>query len=142
MTATWCLTAAVAFALAVAHPCRPGAAELRSLLADETCMQQHRDLLDSLVRTEGRAAIPMLEALLRDDVVFWNNLGMNLDEPTKLPAVRVDRLTAVLHHLAVLGYRDPHHLVRDVRDRFRDHPVLCEHARPIAAAAEAILPSE
>ncbi len=115
---------------------------LQSLLADETRMERHRDLLDCLVRAGGTSAVPVLEGLLRDEKVFWNNLGMNLDEPAKLPAVRVARLAAILHHLSVLGYRDPQHLVRDVRERFRDHPVLCDHGRSVITAARAIVASE
>jgi hypothetical protein len=116
--------------------------ELQSRLADETCMERHCELLDCLVRADGKSAIPVLERLLRDDKIFWNNLGMNLDEPAKLPAVRVERLAAILHHLAVLGYRDPLHLVRDVHERFRDHPVLCEHGRAVIAAAQALMTPE
>lgn len=128
----------------VALPDRATAAlpALQSLLADETCMDRHRDLLDCLVRAGGKSAIPVLEGLLRDDKVFWNNLGMNLDEPAKLPAVRVARLAAILHHLAVLDYRDSRHVVRDVYERFRDHPVLCEHGRVVITAAQALLRPE
>lgn len=135
MTASLCLSAAVV--LALADPAQRGAT-LVPLLADETRMEQHRDLLESLVRAGGMSAVPVLEGLLRDEKTFWNNLGLNLDEPAKLPTVRVERLAAILHHLAVLGYRDPHHLVRDVRDRFRDQPVLREHGQPVIAAAQAL----
>jgi hypothetical protein len=131
------LSAAVV--LALAQP-SPDQGTLRSLLADETQMDRHREALDRLVRAEGTAAIPTLEALLRDERTFWNNLGMNLDEPAKLPAVRVVRLATILHHLAALGYRDPEHLVRDVHERFREHPVLCAHGRPVLAAATLIQP--
>ncbi len=137
--------AAGAYAEAIAgwQQCGPAALPvLQSLLADETRMDRHRDLLDCLVGAGGTSAVPVLERLLRDEKVFWNNLGMNLDEPTKLPTVRVERLAAILHHLAALGYRDPEHLVRDVSDRFRDHPVLCEHGQPVIAAARQILAPE
>jgi hypothetical protein len=141
MTACLYLAATVVLALAP-PPCAEARAPLQSLLADETQMERHCELLDRLVRAEGTAAIPTLEALLRDECTFWNNLGMNLDEPAKLPAVRARRLVAILHHLAALGYRDPEHLVRDVHERFRDHPVLCAHGRPVLAAAQALLQPE
>jgi hypothetical protein len=140
MTAIFCLTTATVLAL---QECDMAALPvLQSQLADETCMDRHRDMLDSLVRTGGARALPILERLLRDEKVFWNNLGMNLDGPAKLSAVRVERLVALLHHLAVLGYRDRDQLVRDVRDRFRDHPVLCAEGQSVIAAAQTVLAPE
>src|SRR5436309_15338088 len=61
---------------------------LQALLADEARIAQHRDLLDCLVRAGGTAAIPVLQRMLGDEQVYWNNLGMNLDEPAKLSGVR------------------------------------------------------
>jgi hypothetical protein len=105
---------------------------LQSVLADETRFRESPQLLQTLAKAGGKAAIPVLENLLRDDKVYWNNLGMNLDEPQKIPAARAERLVSILRHLAGMGYRDRHHLVRDVRDRFSEHPILCNYGRSAA----------
>jgi hypothetical protein len=117
-------------ALAALQNCGPAALPVfRTLLADETRFRESPLLLDSLVKAAGKTAIPVLEDLLRDEKTYWNNLGMNLDDPDKIPAIRADRLVAILRHLAALGYRDRYQLVRDLRDQFRDHPVLNEYGR-------------
>ena len=59
--------------------------------------------------------------------------GMNLDEEAKLPSRRADHLAAILRHLHAQGYRDPHQLVRDVRDQFLDHPILRQYGRSAGA---------
>src|SRR5436305_14425905 len=97
---------------------------LQPLLSDETRRDQHPAILESLVRAAGPDAIPVLERLLRDEKTFWNNLGMNLEEPAKLPPGRADQLASILHQLAVLGYLDIHGLDRDAHDQYTDHAIL------------------
>jgi hypothetical protein len=126
----------VRYEAALADLERAGAAALpalRSLLADETRFGESPALLETLVKAGGDASVPILEQLLRDEKVYWNNLGMNLDDPAKVSMVRVERLVAILHRLAALGYRDRVDLVRGVRDQFADHPLLRDVSEVIEA---------
>src|SRR5438105_9614018 len=115
--------------------CGPAAVEvLRSLAADETHFRESSPILRALVSAGGKAALPVLEQLLRDDKTYWNNLGMNLDDTDKIPVFRIDRLVAILEHLAPLGYRDGDRLVRELRAQFDDHPLLRQQSQIIEAA--------
>jgi hypothetical protein len=73
--------------------------------------------------------------------VYWNNLGMNLDDEGKIDRKRVAFLVEMLGHLRKLDYRDAWALVAAVRDQFRDHPLLGDRGgpSPVVAAADAIL---
>jgi hypothetical protein len=107
---------------------------LYSLVADES--RTDRDsLLGTLVRAGGKDCVPNLVRLLKDECVYWNNLGMNLDEESKIPQSRVQFLVDLLTHLNVFAYRDNQGLVRGVRDRFRDHPLLCNYGKRTEAGA-------
>ena len=108
--------------------------ELRSRAAEEAYFSESPAILNALVKAGGTAAVPILEQLLRDDKTYWNNLGLNLDDAEKIPAVRVERTLAILHHLATLGYSDREQVVRGLRDQFADHPLLQRHLRIIEAS--------
>jgi hypothetical protein len=126
-------------ALAALADCGPAALEvLRPLLVEETRFGESPSLLKTLVKAGGDKAVPILEHLLRDEKTYWNNLGMNLEDPDKIPAARIDRILAILDQLTALSYRDHARLVGDLRDQFRDHPVLGT-CGPVIEAAGAIL---
>jgi hypothetical protein len=122
---------------------------LRSLIADET-RSDRSNLVDTLVRAGGEDAVAELERMLGEERTFWDNLGLNLDEESKIPHARVQYLVDVLGHLRELGYRDSKSWVRAVRDRFDDQPILrdygkarqgdrCVGSSPVVEAAQAIL---
>ena len=96
--------------------------------------------LATLVEAGGENSVGELERLLADERVYWNNLGMNLDDERKIDRPRVQFLGEILHHLGKFTYRDEQGLVRAVRDQFRDHPLLGRSTpSPIVEAADAIL---
>jgi hypothetical protein len=122
---------------------------LRTLIADESRADRYA-FLDTLVRAGGKRSVPDLVSLLREEQVYWNNLGMNLDEECKVSQARFEFLVDLLTNLHALAYRDTDGFVRLVRDRFRDHPLLCDFGKernggmpvgvsPVVQAAEAIL---
>jgi hypothetical protein len=116
---------------------------LRQLIADENRANRY-DFLPILVKAGGKDAIADLERFLRDEQVYWNNLGMNLDQEAQVSRPRFQFLVDVLTYLNELGYRDEHGLVRAVRDRFRDHPLLCSYGTyagpsPVVQTADALL---
>jgi hypothetical protein len=143
MIAPCCLHAIIALTLAgpVQTDARPAnLEELRSRAAEQAYFADSPAILNELVKAGGKTAIPILEQLLRDEKTYWNNLGLNLDDADKIPAVRIERTLALLEHLATLGYRDRGHIVRDLRDQFRDHP-LFQHETRVIEMAEALLSS-
>jgi len=122
---------------------------LRVLIADET-RSDRSCLLDTLVRAGGRDAVADLERMLSEERTFWDNLGLNLDEESKVSRARVQYLVDVLGHLGEFGYRDGNAVVRAIRDRFTDQPILRDYGKarqgdrrvgtsPVVEAAEAIL---
>jgi hypothetical protein len=116
---------------------------VRRLIEDET-RPNHYDLLAALVQLGGKDALPELHRLLREEQVYWHNLGLNVDEDGKISRRRFDYLVELLTRLGELGYRDDQELVRAVRDQFRDHPILGAYATsggssPVVLAADAIL---
>jgi hypothetical protein len=128
---------------------KPAVSLLRQVVADED-RPGHYDLLGALVRAAGDDAAAELEALLREERTYWDNLGLNLDDPVKVARPRFQFLVEILTHLRELGYRDEGGLVRAVRDRFGDHPILCDYGKeleqgtpvgpsPVVRAADSIL---
>jgi|SRR6516162_8135130 len=115
-----------------------GFEELRSRASEEAYYHESPAILKALVDAGGKSAVPILEQLLRDEKTYWHNLGLNLDDADKISAVRVERSLAILQHLAAVGYADRDHVVRDLRDQFRDHPLLQRQTR-IIDAADALL---
>jgi hypothetical protein len=118
---------------------------LRQLAADEG-RPDRATFVDALVRAAGKEAIPDLERLLRQERTYWNNLGLNLDEESKVSSARFQCLIAILGRLDELGYRDGQGLVRSIRARFDDHPILRRYGTackgelsPVVAVADAIL---
>jgi hypothetical protein len=122
---------------------------LRDLVADESRADRY-SFLATLVQAGGKDAVPELERLLADEKVYWNNLGMNLDDKHKIDRPRVEFLVEILTHLRKSGYADRRGLVEAVRDQFRDHPILGDHGKtgevdqsasrsPVAVAADAIV---
>lgn len=122
---------------------------LRSLLADET-RSDRCSLVDTLVRAGGKDAVAELERMLGEERTFWDNLGLNLDEESKIPHARVQYLVGVLGHLSQFDYRDGNSCVRAIRDRFDDQPILRDYGKarqgdrrvgesPVIEAAQAIL---
>jgi hypothetical protein len=111
---------------------------LRQLIADEFRADRYY-FLDTLVRAGGRVSVADLERFLREEKVYWNNLGLNLDDESKVPQPRLRFLIDLLAHLERFGYRDEYGLVRAVRDQFCDHPLLCICGTPVVGIAEAIL---
>src|SRR2546430_616279 len=78
---------------------------VRRLIEDET-RPNHYDFLGMLVRIGGKDALPELQHLLREEKVYWHNLGLNVDEESKISRRRFDYLVELLTHLGELGYRD------------------------------------
>jgi hypothetical protein len=122
---------------------------LRSLIADET-RSDRSSLVDTLVRAGGQDAVAELERMLGEERTFWDNLGLNLDEESKISRARVQYLVDVLGHLREFDYRDGKSVVRAIHDRFDDHPILREYGKerqgdrrigssPVVEAAQAIL---
>jgi hypothetical protein len=106
---------------------------LRQLIGDELRPDRF-SFLATLVEAGDRASVPYLERLLREEKVYWNNLGMNLDDASKIDRARVQFLVDLLTHLQAFGYRDEQEVVSAVRDQFRDHPLLCTEDRVVEAA--------
>ena len=135
------MTSAIVFLSALSLPVfagngqrSAGLEELRSRASEEAYFHESSAILQTLVNAGGKSTVPILEQLLRDERTYWNNLGLNLDDAEKIPAVRVERTLAILHHLATLGYSDREQVVRRLRDQFADHPLLQRHSRIIEAA--------
>jgi len=109
---------------------------LRTLSADET-RTDRSCLVDTLVRAGGKDAVADLERLLEVERTYWDNLGLNLDEESKIPHARFQLLVDILGHLGELGYRDGNVLVRAIHDRFDDHPILRDYGKQRAGASRA-----
>jgi hypothetical protein len=107
--------------------CGPAAVPvLRRLVLEESLLPRHEELLETLVAADGRAAVPVLQEVLREDWVYWHNLGLNIDTTSAVPAARVRRLEAVLRHLAALGGRDDG-TVAELHAFFTEHPIFGAH---------------
>jgi hypothetical protein len=122
---------------------------LRGLIADETRCDRSC-LVETLVRAGGTDAIADLERMLGEERTYWDNLGLNLDEESKISGVRIQYLVDVLRYLKEFEYRDGKSWVQAIRARFDDHPILREYGKerqgdrrvgpsPVVEAAEAIL---
>ncbi len=116
----------------------PALSVVRSLVDDET-RTDRANFLDPLCRAAGKDATAELARLLGAEAAFWDNLGLNLDEPAKVAPARVHFLVELLRRLDARGYRDERGLVRAVRDRFADQPVLRECGGTVLSAANAVL---
>jgi hypothetical protein len=118
---------------------------LRSLLADET-RSDRSCLIDTLVRAGGTEALADLEHMLGEERAYWDNLGLNLDEESKISRSRVEYLVTILGHLRQFVYQDRNACVRAIRDRWTDQPILRNYGKerpgdpsPVVEAAQAIL---
>src|ERR1051325_4559579 len=88
-----------------AHPPALPAQSLRPLIADETRTDRAL-LVERFMDAAGKGAIADLKRWLGEERRFWDNLGLNLDEESKVSRPRFDYLVELLRQLDKLGYRD------------------------------------
>ena len=124
-------------ALRAWRECGPAAVPtLRRLVLEESLLPRHEELLETLVAAGGKAAIPVLQEALRDDRLYWHNLGLNIDAIDAVPAARLRRLAAVLGHLAALGASDDG-TVAELHTFFTEHPIYRGHEGSVSVVRAA-----